>query len=82
MLFYFKSSTVVLQEKLKNTLWVTMGMWESIILKQQQQKKKPHFVSLLVYSSVKSKEILDIKELCKLKNNQDTKTFKKSSNHS
>ena len=39
MLFYFKSSTVVLQEKLKNTLWVTMGMWESIILKQQQQQK-------------------------------------------
>ena len=41
-------------------------------------KKTPHFVSLLVYSSVKSKEILDIKELCKLKYNQDTKTFLKN----
>ena len=58
-----------------------MGMWESIILKKQQQKKIC-FASLLVYSSIKSKGILDIKELCKLKYNQDTKTFKKSSNHS
>lgn len=55
-------------------------MWESIILKKQQQKKLC-FASILVYSSIKSKGILDIKELCKLKYNQDTKTFKKSSNH-
>lgn len=50
-------------------------MWMLRIHYLKKQKQKPHFVSLLVYSSVKSTEILDIKELCKLNYNQGTKTF-------
>lgn len=45
---------------------------------EKQEQQKLCFASLLVYSSIKSKGILDIKELCKLKYNQDTRTLKKS----